>query len=208
MLLVLLVGSTGLGCTGGGSSSSAAATPSSTPAPTATEAPGSVSPSAVAPSVPVVPSALVVPHDDPALEASLPDAFRGATLDKLSVGPVSSAGNEGAQPIKALAREIGDGSGNFALAFAYSPADPTYNLFAWRIHGAPAEKLLDRYSQLTLADAAGSTSDKVRLGTRDVTHVTAPGAVLDSWFYAAGDTLFGVQARSAADADALLALLP
>jgi hypothetical protein len=39
--------------------------------------------------------------------------------------------------------------------------------------------------------------------------VTAPGNPIgDVWFYVAGDTLFGVQAGSDADAEKLLALLP
>ncbi len=162
----------------------------------------------------VAPSAssnLVVPHEDPALEARLPDSFDGNTLFKLSVGPVSSVGNEGAEPVKKLVSEIGDGSGNFGLAFANDPtatADP-FNYFALRIPGAPTAQLVERYAALTVADTRGAESEQVSVAGKQVTHVTAPGNQIgDVWFYGVGDTLFGVQARTPEKAAALLALLP
>ena len=91
-------------------------------------------------------SNLVLPHEDPALEARLPDTVDGNPLFTLSVGPVASAGNEGAEPVKKLVSEIGDGTGNFGLAFANDPsatADP-FNYFALRIPGAPTAQLVDR----------------------------------------------------------------
>jgi len=156
-------------------------------------------------------SNLVLPHDDPALEARLPDSFEGKTLFKLSVGPVSSVGNEGAEPVKKLVSEIGDGTGNFGLAFANDPiatADP-FNYFALRVPGAPTAQLVDRYAALTVADTRGAESEQVTVAGKQVTHVTAPGNPIgDVWFYGIGDTLFGVQARSPEKAAALLALLP
>ncbi len=117
------------GCGSGSGSAPSATTAGSAPI----SSPGSTS---LAPS----PSSnLVLPHEDPALEARLPDSVDGNTLFKLSVGPVSSVGNEGAEPVKKLASEIGDGTGNFGLAFANDPtatADP-FNYFALRIPGAP-----------------------------------------------------------------------
>ena len=169
---------------------------------------GSSGPASLAPS----PSSnLVVPHEDPALEARLPAEFEGKPLFKLSVGPISSAGNEGAEPVKRLASEIGDRTGNFSLAFANDPtatADP-FNYFALRIPGAPSAQLVERYAALTVADTRGAESEQVTVAGKQVTHVTAPGNPIgDVWFYAVGDTLFGVQARTPDKAAALLALLP
>ena len=154
-------------------------------------------------------SNLVLPHDDPALEARLPDEFGGSKLFKISVGPVSSAGNPGAEPVKALVDEIGDGTGNFGLAFANDPTKPTFNFFALRVPGAPSAQLVERYAALTVADTRGAESENVTVGGKPVTHVTAPGNPIgDVWFYAADDTLFGVQTGTAENAAELLALLP
>lgn len=189
------------GCGSGSASVPPASAPSS--APISSSGPTSLAPS---PS-----SNLVLPHEDPALEARLPDSVEGNKLFKLSVGPVSSVGNEGAEPVKKLVSEIGDGTGNFGLAFANDPtatADP-FNYFALRVPGAPTAQLVDRYAALTVADTRGAESEQVTVAGKQVTHVTAPGNPIgDVWFYAIGDTLFGVQARSAEKAAALVALLP
>ncbi len=154
-------------------------------------------------------SALVLPHDDPDLEAELPDEAGGVTLRKISVGPISSVGNVGAEPIRALAEEIGDGTGNFSLAFADDPASPTFNLFALRIPGAATADLTEEYSALTVRDTPGSTTDQVSIGGKTLVQVISPGNPIgDVWFYAIGDTLFGVQAGSEAAATELIALLP
>jgi hypothetical protein len=191
-----------------GSASSAPEDTSGTAAASASTPPASSSGS-LAPS----PSAgLVLPHDDPALEARLPDAFEGKKLFKISVGPISSAGNEGAEPVKKLASEIGDGTGNFSLAFANDPTArdaAVFNYFALRIPGAPSAQLVERYAALTVADTRGAESDQQTVAGKQVTHVTAPGNPIgDVWIYAIGDTLFGVQAHSPEQAAALLALLP
>ena len=155
------------------------------------------------------PSGLALPHDDPDLEARLPDEVDGVELLKLSVGPVSSAGNLGAEPVRALAREIGDGSGNFGLAFANDAANPQWNIFALRIPGADAAELLEQYTGLTVADAPGSETDAVRLAEKDVVHITQPGNPIgDVWIYTLDDTLFGVQAGSDVEAARLLEVLP
>jgi hypothetical protein len=184
----------------GDASGTATASPSTPP----TSSSGSLAPS---------PSAgLVLPHDDPALEARLPDEFEGKKLFKISVGPISSAGNEGAEPVKKLASEIGDGTGNFSLAFANDPTARdagVFNYFALRIPGAPSAQLVERYAALTVADTRGAESEQVTVAGKQVTHVTAPGNPIgDVWIYAIGDTLFGVQAHSPEQAAALLALLP
>jgi hypothetical protein len=154
-------------------------------------------------------SNLVLPHDDPALEARLPDEFDGKPLFKISVGPVSSVNNPGAEPVKALVDEIGDQTGDFGLAFANDPTVGTYNYFALRIPGADSTKLVERYAALTVADTRGAESESVTLAGKQVTHVTAPGNPIgDVWFYAIGDSLFGVQAGSPEQAAELLALLP
>ena len=194
-----------------------AAGSSSTPGPE-TAAPGSPSKSSSGPTA-VVPASsasgaapssnLVLPHDDPALEARLPGAFEGKTLFKISVGPVSSVGNAGAEPIKALVDQLGDGSGNFSLAFANDPTAPDFNYFALRVPGADSAKLVESYAALTIADTRGAESDQVTLAGKSLTHVTAPGNPIgDVWFYAIDDTLFGVQAGSADKATALIQLLP
>ena len=149
----------------------------------------------------------VIPHDDPGLEALLPNDVDGATLLKLSVGPVSSLGVAGAQGLKDVAKEIGDGSGNFGLAYAGDPAEQ-FNLFALRIPGADSSELLTQFAQMTLAETVGGKVESAELGGRDVVHVIDPVSEIgDVWFYAKGDTLLGVQAGSAREATDLLALL-
>ncbi len=195
-------------CGPGGASGPATVTPTGAPpaSGSATSAP-SAAPSVAGGASPS--SALALPHDDPALEAELPDEFGGARLFKLSVGPISSAGNQGAEPIRTLADQIGDGTGNFSLAFANDPAAPTYNLFALRVPGADSNELLEEYTGLTVADAAGSETDQVSIGGKSVIRVTAPNNPIgDVWFYAIQDTIFGVQAGSEADATELIELLP
>jgi hypothetical protein len=194
------------GCGGGSESAppaSAGGSGTASPAPDSSSGPKSPAPSAS--------SNLVLPHEDAALEARLPNSFEDKTLFKISVGPVSSAGNEGAEPVKKLASEIGDGTGNFGLAFANDPtatADP-FNYFALRVPGAPTAQLVERYAALTVADTRGAESEQVTVAGKQVTHVTAPGNPIgDVWFYAIDDTLFGVQASSPEKAAALLALLP
>jgi hypothetical protein len=150
-----------------------------------------------------------LPHDDPGLEDRLPDEVDGKPLTKLSVGPISAAGNTGAEPVKTLVKQIGDGSGNFGLAYASDPTLPTFNLFALRVPGASSEDLLNGYTGLTVADEPASTTDRVTLAGKSVTQVIAPNNPLgDVWFYALDDTLFGVQAGTPAQAEKLLALLP
>ena len=192
---------TGSASSAPGDSSGTGAASQGTP-PTTSSGPLAPSPSA----------GLVLPHDDPALEARLPDEFEGKKLFKLSVGPISSAGNEGAEPVKKLASEIGDGTGNFSLAFANDPTArdaAVFNYFALRIPGAPSAQLVERYAALTVADTRGAESEQQTVAGKSVTHVTAPGNPIgDVWIYAIGDTLFGVQAHSPEQAAALLALLP
>ena len=197
------------GCdTGSGASAPAdtagTATASPSAPPTSSSGPKSLAPS---PS-----SGLVVPHEDPALEARLPDRFEGKTLFKLSVGPISSAGNEGAEPVKKLVAEIGDKTGNFSLAFANDPTAlnaNVFNYFALRIPGAPTTELVEKYAALTVADTRGAESEQVTLAGKQVTHITAPGNPIgDVWIYGIGDTLFGVQAHTPEKAAALLAQLP
>jgi hypothetical protein len=203
--LVLVLAACG-GSAGQSPSSGASAAPSASQ-PAATSSAPAVVPSASASAV--APSGLALPHEDPELEAKLPDEVDGAKMFKLSVGPVASVGNLGAEPVRDLAKELGDGSGNFGLAFANDPTSGTYNLFALQIPGADSVELLEQYTALTVADTAGSETDSVTLAGKTVTHVTAPGNPIgDVWFYVAGDTLFGVQAGSDADAEKLLALLP
>ena len=192
-----------------GSASSAPEDASGSVASPSTPPTSSSGPKSLAPS----PSAgLVLPHEDPALEARLPDEFEGKKLFKISVGPISSAGNEGAEPVKKLADEIGDGTGNFGLAFANDPTArdaAVFNYFALRIPGAPSAQLVERYAALTVADTRGAESEQQTVAGKQVTHVTAPGNPIgDVWIYAIGDTLFGVQAHSPEQAAALLALLP
>jgi hypothetical protein len=195
-----------------GCGNDAGTSPSSPPSASATasapSAPASAAPSGsggqASPS-----SGLVIPHEDAALEARLPNEFNGKKLRKLSVGPLSSAGNVGAEPIKALAKEIGDGTGNFSLAYADDPTTPTFDYFALKIPGASTALLVQKYAALTVADTRGSEQEQVSLAGKDVTHVTQPGSPIgDVWFYAIDDTLFGVQAGSPEQATELLKLLP
>lgn len=172
--------------------------------PSSTSGPKSLAPSSSG-ALPSASSGLALPHADPALEALLPDTFEGDALTKLSVDPISSAG----EAMGALAKDLGDGSGNFSLAYASNPADPTFNCVALHVPGADTAALVEGYAALLIADTRGAEADEVTLAGKKVTHVTSPGSEIgDNWFYGKGDTLFGVQAGSADRAAALLALLP
>jgi hypothetical protein len=189
---------TGSASSAPGDSSGTAAASSSMP-PTSSSGPKSLAPS---------PSAgLVLPHADPALEALLPAEFEGKPLTKLSVDPISAAA--GGESIGTMAKAIGDGSGNFGLAYASNPTDPTFNLIALRVPGAESEALAEGYAGLLIQDTRGAEADQVTLAGKPVTHVTEPNSSLgDTWFYVQTDTLFGVQARTPDRAEALLKLLP
>jgi hypothetical protein len=200
----------------------AACSSGASPAPAGSQAVASPGGPAPAPGTTATPSArlrspsprpsptqkLVIPHDDPELEKLLPDQVDGKTLMKISVGPVSSVGVSGAQGIKDAAKLIGDGSGNFGLAYAGDP-DGKFNLFTLHINGADPSKLLTSFTQMTLAETPGGKAESATLGGRSLVHVIDPTSQIgDVWFYAIGDTLYGVQAGSADQATKLLALLP
>ena len=176
----------------------------------AAASPASPAASSTRPSTKPSPStALVLPHDDPDLEAKLPDEAEGVKLFKLSVGLVSSVTNEGAASMRDLAKRIGDGSGNFGLAYAGDNQTQKFNLFALRIPGATPNDLLTNYAQLTLEATVGGKVESATLGGRSVVHVTQPDSVIgDVWFYAKVDTIYGVQARTPDVATRLLSLLP
>ncbi|HET9435418.1 MAG TPA: hypothetical protein VFO50_01045 [Candidatus Limnocylindrales bacterium] len=195
------------GCGGTASPSpSASAVASASAAPASAAAPSSA-PSVAGPGGSGIVDRL--PHDDPGLEARLPREVDGQALAIFSVGPISVAGNPGADPVKDLAKEIGDGTGDFGLAFANNPLAPSYNIFALRVPGAEAAELVRRYGELTVADTTGAKAESVTIGGKEMIHVTVPfNPIGDVWIYATGDTLFGVQAGSPERATALLALLP
>ena len=197
--------------TGAGSATPATASPSAGSPSIAAPTSGPPGTASASPSGPAAsPSSnLVVPHDDPGLEALLPDEVDGVTLFKLSVGIVSSVSNEGAAAIVAMAKDIGDGSGNFGLAYAADAPANTFNLFALRVPKASTNDLLTEYTRLTLAQTAGGTAESATLGGRSLVHIIDPGSAIgDVWFYGKGDTVYGVQAGSPEAAEELLSLLP
>jgi hypothetical protein len=197
---------------GSASPSAASVAPSVAPATASappTSAPPSAAPSAAASGPGGSGAVDGLPHDDPGLEARLPNEVDGKPLTTFSVGPISVAGNPGADPVKNLVKEIGDGTGDFGLAFANDASAPSYNIFALRVPGADPDKLVTRYGELTVADTTGSKAETVTIGGKQLIHVTVPfNPVGDVWIYATGDTLFGVQAGSPERATSLLALLP
>jgi hypothetical protein len=150
---------------------------------------------------------LVTPHEDPGLEARLPDEVDGKKLMKLSEGPVSTLGRPGAQAIKDTVKQIGNGSGDWGLAYAGDP-NGTFNLFGLRIQGAEPAALLTSFAQLTVAETPGGKVESDTLAGRSLVHVVSPTSQIgDVWFYADGDTLLGVQAGSSEEATDLLALI-
>ena len=174
------------------------------PLPIATASPASSGPAtSVRPSPSI---AVVLPHDDPDLEALLPDEAKGKTLIKFSIGPQSSTGQTGAQAIKDAVDEIGDGSGNFGVAYAGDP-EGTFNLFTLRIQGADPSELLTAFARIALTETPGGQVEAGQLGGRDVVHVIDPIASHDVWFWADGDLLRGVEAATVRDATDLMALV-
>jgi hypothetical protein len=184
---------------------------SGTPAPGGSIAP-SATPSVAAtprPSASARPSAsveVVIPHDDPDLEALLPGEAQGKALNKFSIGPQSTSGAAGAQGIKDAVKSIGDGSGNFGLAYAGDP-DGDFNLFTLQIQGADPSALLTAFARIALTETPGGKAETAHIGGRDVVHIVDPVSQNDTWFWADGDTLRGVQASTAADATELLGLI-
>ena len=137
------------GCgTAAGSASPSVASVAPSVAPATASAPPSSAPPSAAPSPSVAGpggSGVVdgLPHDDPGLEARLPSVVDGKPLTTFSVGPISVAGNPGADPVKNLVKEIGDGTGDFGLAFANDASAPSYNIFALRVPGADPDEARD-----------------------------------------------------------------
>jgi hypothetical protein len=150
---------------------------------------------------------VIIPHADPDLEARLPDEVDGKTLTKLSVGPSSAAQVPGAKTMSEVAKDIGDGSGDFGLAYAGDP-DEKFNLFALRVPGADPSKLATQFAQMTYAETIGGRVEASTLGGRNVVHVIDPYSEIgDVWFYVDGETLLGVQAKTATKAAALFELI-
>jgi hypothetical protein len=173
---------------------SASAAPTRTPRPSSTPAPS---------------KAVVIPHADPDLEARLPDEVDGKTLTKLSVDPSSQEDFPGAKSMIEVAKEIGNGTGDFGLAYAGDP-DAKFNLFALRVPGADPSKLATEFAQITYAETFGGKVEAATLNGRPVVHIIDPFSEIgDVWFYVddATETLLGVQAKTAAKASALLALI-
>jgi hypothetical protein len=153
--------------------------------------------------------AVVIPHADPDLEARLPDEVDGKTLTKLSVDPSSQDDFPGAKSMIEVAKEIGDGSGDFGLAYAGDP-DARFNLFALRVPGADPSKLATEFAQITYAETFGGKVEAAKLNGRNVVHIIDPFSEIgDVWFYVDDptETLLGVQAKTAAKASALMALI-
>ena len=174
------------------------------PLPIATPVPASSGPATSGRPSPSV--AVVLPHDVPDLEALLPAEAKGKTLIKFSIGPQSSTGQTGAQGIKDAVEEIGDGSGNFGVAYAGDP-EGTFNLFALRIQGADPSELATAFARIALTETPGGEIEAAQLGGRDVVHVIDPISSHDVWFWADGDLLRGVEAKTVRDATELMALL-
>jgi hypothetical protein len=194
-----------------GSCGPATSTASFGPGPSVASERPTAAPLTAAPSRTSRPSqAVVIPHDAPELEARLPDEVDGATLTKLSVGPDTSFSDSGpadAQGMKDLAAEIGDGSGEFGVAYAADPAN-TFNLFALRVNGADPSTLATKFAQIAYSQAIGGSFESAHLAGRDVVHIVDPFSEIgDLWFYADGDTLLGAQAESPARATDLFALI-
>ena len=151
----------------------------------------------------------MIPHADPELEARLPDEVDGKTLTKLSVGPSSVTEIPGAKGMIEVAKDIGDGSGDFGLAYAGDP-DATFNLFALHGPGADPSKLATQFAQMTYAETIGGKVEAATLGGRNVVHVIDPFSEIgDVWFYVDDktETLLGVQAKTATKAAALMDLI-
>ena len=173
---------------------SPAGAPTRSPRPSATPAPS---------------KAVVIPHADPDLEARLPDEVDGKTLTKLSVDPSSQEDFPGATSMIEVAKEIGNGTGDFGLAYAGDP-DAKFNLFALRVPGADASKLATEFAQITYAETFGGKVEAATLNGRNVVHIIDPFSEIgDVWFYVddATETLLGVQAKTPAKASSLMALI-
>ena len=108
------------------------------------------SPATPRPSVPI-------PHDDPALEALLPDEVDGTKLVKLSVGPIST-GSAGAQGMKdrhtdRRRRRVVPGWLTPGIPAAGSTCSPC-------IPGADSSELLTQFAQMTLAETVGGSVEQ------------------------------------------------
>lgn len=151
-------------------------------------------------------------HSDPALEALLPEAVAGITMQRysLTLTEVLDDGGDRAA-ITTFLQSINktEADGSFASAF-----DPTSVLAggvnAFKVAGADGAALLAGITALELSDlGSGATSEQATVGGRNVTVVSVGDGVNDTaWIYGQGDVVFVVHAPDATVAAAYLEALP
>lgn len=155
---------------------------------------------------------LRVPHDVPAMEALFPDAVDGRPLFKLSLGRPSLElmGDASLGDLDLLVSELGIDRADLELAFANDPtASPVFNYLAFRVAGVSGATLVDTYQRLIPRTEADATAQRVTIDAREVVWVAIPfNPIPNIWFWAAGDTLLGIQAADQPTFQKLYRLLP
>ncbi len=144
------------------------------------------------------PEPVATHHEDPGLEALLPDSFEGRTLTKQSRTGEGMGMTEKDPILAALGKHPAD----FASATA-SPTEPPLLLLAVeRVRGVPADQLLAAMLK-TIPDAKVSSAS---LGGRAATYVEY--GAWPVWYYPKGELLYAVAAMSEAEATRVLDALP
>jgi hypothetical protein len=151
---------------------------------------------------------------DAQLEAELPSAYQGVTLQKFSFSGTDLSTNQGqSQGIKdvlALVASLGKTPADLSFAAASDPTGKVGLTFSgYRIKGADASSWAGAFYQLAQKAAPGTTVSDAHLGGKAVTRIVTPlaeGTVTYAW--PDGDVLFLVHAANDAQAGPAIAVMP
>lgn len=148
-------------------------------------------------------------HADPALEALLPQTLGGVALTVESqAGPDLSTRSAA---FDAFLAGLGKSRDDFVVASAYPLGGLPAAVSAWRVRGAPTEKLLPAF-KATLQASSGTplSGGEEEVGGRAITRIGDPGQLAQGPIYviARGDTLFFVQTKTPALAAEAITKLP
>jgi hypothetical protein len=147
-------------------------------------------------------------HQNPDLEAKLPDTLNGATLVKASYKGLSSiAGSGGSDPFAGALGSLGANAENLTFAVAFDMTGGSEaGYLAYQIPGMDAKGFLD-----LMTSAVGQGDPTTKIGTANVggkNVTTATGSSGTVYLYANGDVLYGVFAPDETQAAAALQALP
>ncbi len=187
-------------CSSGGSSPTPSPTPEPTPTPTASEATSSGIP---------FPS---IGNSDAALEALLPDAVDGITLQKYSMKGNEFLGSGQTDPqTVAFLHALGVDPTQISLAFGFGvdiANQSTLAVFAFKAPGAGADTLLNVFKTAAAEGNSSYSWSQATVGGKSVQESDEPSTPgLKIYLYATNDVMFLVTGNEGPSADTL-SMLP